>query len=176
MAKQETLVLIKPDGVQKNLVGTIISRFESSGLKVKAMKMQQPNEEITKKHYPLDEEWANSVFTKTKAAYEKLGKEMEYNNHLDLGQEIISRLCKFLVEGPIVAMILEGEDAISKVREIVGHTEPKQAEKGTIRGDLAAEESYQKADGEKRAVRNLVHASDSVKNANREIQVWFKSS
>ncbi|MDP4039019.1 MAG: nucleoside-diphosphate kinase [Candidatus Pacearchaeota archaeon] len=170
---EQTLVLIKPDGVQKNLSGKIISRFESAGLKIKALKLIQPTLELSKKHYPLDESWAKSVYEKTKSVYDKLGKPMEFNNYLDHGKSIQSRLQSFLLEGPVTAIVLEGENAITKVRNLVGHTEPLQAEKGTIRADFAPEESYEKADTEKRAVRNLVHASDAPETAKREIEIWF---
>jgi|TARA_Y100000310_G_C20365674_1_gene661043 nucleoside-diphosphate kinase len=170
---EKTLVLIKPDGVQKNLNGQIISRFESSGLKIRAMKMVQASEELTKKHYPLDEEWAKNLYNKTKASYDSKNKPMEFSNHLDLGKSIQSRLQLFLQEGPVTALVLEGENAISKVREIAGATEPSSALPGTIRKDFAPEETYTKADSENRAVKNLVHASDAPETAQREISVWF---
>jgi nucleoside-diphosphate kinase len=170
---QQTLVLIKPDGVQKNLSGQIISRFESAGLKIKALKLIQPSPNLTEKHYPLDEEWALNLFNKTKASYEKNNKPMEFSNHLDLGKSIQSRLKVFLQEGPVTAIVLEGENAISKVRELAGATEPSSALPGTIRYDFAKEETYAKADSENRAVKNLVHASDAPETAKREISVWF---
>lgn len=173
MEKEKTLVLIKPDGVRKNLTGKIISRFENSGLQIKAIKLIQATAELAEQHYPLDEEWAKSVFEKTKKAYEKSGDSMEYNNHIDLGREIQSRLKKYLLEGPVVALILEGDNAIEKVRKIIGNTEPKSAEPGTIRKDFAPEESYQIADKEKRPLHNLVHASDAPNTAAKEISIWF---
>jgi nucleoside-diphosphate kinase len=171
---EQTLVLIKPDGVQKNLNGKIIDRFESAGLKVKALKLIQASKTLTKKHYPLDEKWAKGLFEKTSSVYKESGKEMEFSNHLEMGQAIQERLQKFLLEGPVLAMILEGNHAIETVRKLVGHTEPRQALPGTIRGDFASFESYTIADSEKRAVRNLVHASDAPETAKREISVWFK--
>jgi nucleoside-diphosphate kinase len=174
MEIERTLVLIKPDGVNRNLSGKIIDRFENSGLNIKAMKLVQASIDIVKNHYPLNEEWAKSVFNKTKIAYEKMNRPMEYKGHLELGKIIISRLQKFLLQGPVVAIIIEGENAILKVREMVGHTEPKQASPGTIRKDFAPNESYELADGENRALRNLIHASDAQDTALREINVWFK--
>lgn len=172
-ANEQTLVLIKPDGVRKNLSGKIIARFEEAGLKIKAVKLIQASQELVANHYPLDEEWAKSVFAKTKTAYEKLGKPMKFSSHLKLGKEIQSRLQKFLLEGPVIALVVEGDNAIEKVRNLIGHTEPKQAAPGTIRKDFAPDESYEVADKEKRALYNLVHASDSKETAKREISLWF---
>jgi len=106
----------------------------------------------------------------------KGGEEIPEKDHIELGEKIQTYLVKFLTESPVVAMVVEGENAIEEVRKMLGATEPKSAEPGTIRGDLAPEESYQLADSEKRAIKNLVHASDSVENANREISHWFSES
>ena len=173
MTNEQTLVLIKPDGVQRNLAGEILSRFESAGLKINAMKMIQASDKLAEAHYPLDEEWALSVYNKTKAVYEKLGKEFGYKDHIEHGKTIQSWLINFLKEGPVIAMVLEGPNSIELVRKMVGATEPKQASSGTIRGDFASTESYTTADKEKRALRNLIHASDSIENAQKEIALWF---
>lgn len=171
---EKTLVLIKPDGVKRNIIGKIISRFEDTGLKIIAVKMIHVNEEHAGKHYPLDEEWARKVFEKTKSVYEKENKPMKYNNHLEWGEEIRKRNIDFIKEAPVVAMILEGPHAIEITRKIIGHTEPRQANPGTIRGDFISIESYMISDAEGRAARNLIHASDSVENAKREIDLWFR--
>jgi nucleoside-diphosphate kinase len=174
MRIEKTLVLIKPDGVVRNLNGKILGRFEDAGLKIKAMKMIKADFKKAEEHYPLDEEWAKNVFEKTKKSYESSGKKIRFNNHLDMGKFIQSGLKSFITEGPVVAVVLEGSHAIEIVRKMIGNTEPRQASPGTIRGDYASFESYAVADAEKRAVRNLVHASDSLENAKREISVWFK--
>jgi nucleoside-diphosphate kinase len=171
---EKTLVLIKPDGVQKNLIGEIIKRFEKANLKVCGLKMRHPDEELAKKHYPLDEEWAKQAFEKTKKTAEKENRTLEFTDHMDFAKTLQSWLVNFITESPITAMVLKGPNAISLVREIVGATEPKQADKGTIRGDFASDESYEKANTQKRAVRNLIHASDSPENALREISTWFE--
>jgi len=173
---EKTLIVLKPDAIQKNLVGEIISRFEKASLKILGMKMIHPDEDFAKGHYPLDEEWSKQVFEKTKASYDKRGEEIPEKDHIELGEKIQSYLIKFLTESPVVAMVVEGENAIEEVRKMLGATEPKSAEPGTIRGDLASEESYQLADSEKRAIKNLVHASDSAENAAREISYWFSES
>src|SRR3989344_3516789 len=173
---EKTLVLLKPDAVKRNLSGTIISRFESSGLKIKAMKLTNVSENLAKEHYFLDEQWAKNVFDKTLDSYQKEKKEMKYKDHLEFGKTIQKWNVTFLTEGQIIAMILEGPHAIELVRKMIGSTEPRSASPGTIRGDFASTESYQIADSENRVLRNLVHASDSIKTAEREIALWFKES
>jgi len=174
MTHQQTLVLIKPDGVQKQLIGEIIKRFEESNLKVCALKMVWPDEKLAEKHYPLDEEWAKQTFKKTKKVAEIENSQLEHSNHLDFGKTLQTRLIKYLIESPIIAITLKGPNAISTIRELIGSTEPLRAHPKTIRGKFASGESYKIADLEKRPVRNLVHASDSIENAKREISVWFK--
>ncbi len=176
MAIEQTLVLIKPDGVKKNIVGKIISRFEDTGLKIAAIKMVWADKELAEKHYPLEEEWAKSAYEKSRQAAEKSSREFKFKNHLDFGTFIQNTLKDFITESPIIAMVLEGPHAIEIVRKIVGPTEPRQAMPGTIRGDFISIESYTTADTGKRAIRNLIHASDSKENAKREIQIWFSKS
>ena len=171
---EQSLVLIKPDGVKRCLIGRIISRLEEAGLKICAMKMVWPNEDLAKNHYRLDEVWARNVFEKTKAVYEKENKALPYNDHIDLGQTIQSWNMKFLKEGPVIAMVIEGPHAIELIRKLVGSTEPRQAAPGTIRGDFASIESYALADSKQRVVKNLIHASDSQENGKREIGLWFQ--
>ena len=176
MKQEKTLVLIKPDGVQKKLIGEIIKRFEENNLKVLGMKMLYPNEKLAKKHYPIDEEWCKSAFEKTKKSAEEDNREIPFSNHMEFGKILQGWLVDFITECPIIAMTLEGTNAIKNVRDIVGATEPSKADKGTIRGDLASEESYEKANSIGRALRNLIHASDSIENAEREISVWFNDN
>lgn len=169
-----TLVLLKHDAVSRNLVGKIITRFEEIGLKIVAMKMVWPDENLAKNHYFLDEEWARAVFDKTKAGYEKENKVFPYKSHMEFGGQIQQWNMNFLREGPIIAMVIEGPHSIEIIRKLVGSTEPRSSAPGTIRGDFAMVESYPLADNKNRVLRNLVHASDSVKNADREIALWFK--
>jgi nucleoside-diphosphate kinase len=144
--KERTLVLLKPDAVQRNLVGEIIGRFEKAGLKIIAMKFLLPTKEQAYTHYKINP---------------------------NLPQAILDHLAKFLSASPIVAMVLEGNKAIPVVRKMVGSTEPLQSAPGTIRGDFTLD-SYDLADKDGRAVRNLVHASSSVDDAEKETSVWFK--
>ena len=163
---QKTLVLIKPDGVQRNLIGEIISRFEKGGLKVVEMKMLTATREILAKHYPADEEYLRIIGEKSQAAGDAV------DDVLEQGRKVVDALREFISSGPIVAMILAGEDAITNVRKITGYTDPAKADPGTVRGDLG-EDSILKANGEGRPVYNLVHASGTPEEAEKEINLWF---
>jgi len=176
MHKEKTLVLIKPDGVQRSLIGKITSRFEDAGLKIVAMKMLHADKELAQKHYPLNEEWAKNVFEKTLKSYQKDNKKMKYKDHIELGTTVQSWLIEFITESPIIAMVLEGPHAIELVRKMTGSTEPRQAAPGTIRGDFISIESYALADKNDRTIRNLIHASDSSENADKEISLWFSQN
>ncbi|MEK6898823.1 MAG: nucleoside-diphosphate kinase [Nanoarchaeota archaeon] len=175
MVIEKTLVLIKPDGVSRSLIGEIISRFEKIGLKIIGLKMAWANEELAKKHYFLDEQWARNVYDKTKKTKESLGENFPYKDHIQYGSMIQGWNAQFLKEGPVISLVLEGPHAIEIVRKIVGPTEPRQASPGTIRGDYAMIESYTLANDKSRVLRNLIHASDSVESAEREIALWFTS-
>lgn len=144
----KTLLLIKPDGVKRCLIGELTKRFEQRGLKVVGLKMIWVDEKFAKKHYTDD-------ITKRR------------------GEHVRNYLVNFLKEGPVVAMVLEGISSIEIVRKIVGETEPKAAVPGTIRGDFA-HVSYAYADKKKMVVRNVVHASANKKDAQYEIRLWFK--
>ena len=169
---EKTLIIVKHDGVLKGLIGEVIKRFENMGLKVAAMKMVWANEEVAKNHYQVTDEWANNVFTKAKESYEKQGKEFEFDNAKEYAGMIQSWNVNFLKEGPVVAIVFEGPHAVELGRKLVGDTQPRTALPGTIRGDFAYE-SYQISDVKKRPVRNIVHASGAVDEAEREIQLWF---
>lgn len=173
---EKTLLLLKHDSIQRGLIGKIIERFENIGLKIIAMKMVWADEERAASHYPLDEEWAKKVFEKTKKGYDSQGKKMTYQTPLELGETIQSWNKTFLSEGPVIALVLEGPHAVELSRKIVGNTEPRQALPGTIRGDFASIESYEIADAKKRVMRNLIHASDSPENAEKEISIWFSKN
>jgi len=141
---ERTCIIIKPDGVKRNLIGEIINRLEREGLSVRAIKMINAEVKTLRKHYSA---------------------------HID--KHFYRGLEAYLMEGPIVAMVFEGFEAVKKSRKIVGHTDPGQAGKGTIRGDLG-KDSLEIADREKRSVRNLIHASGTKDEADTEIGLWFK--
>lgn len=140
---EQTLVLIKPDGVERGLIGQIVTRFEQSGLKIVGMKLVKIDKEFSKKHY---------------AAH--------------ISKPFYKGLESFIVSGPVVAMVLEGIEAIDLVRKMVGATEPKSALPGTIRGDFS-HHSYGYADKKGIAIKNLIHASGSKEDAKTEVALWF---
>ncbi|MEK7473508.1 MAG: nucleoside-diphosphate kinase [Patescibacteria group bacterium] len=169
---EKTLVLIKPDGVQRGLIGEIIGRFERAGLKLIAMKMVHASHEDVDKHYALTEEWMMAVYTKAKAKYEANGETFPFHDHIAYGTDIKNGLITFLKSAPIVALALEGEMAVSLVRKLVGATEPASSAPGTIRGDLS-HDTYALSNTQNRPLRNLIHASGTVEEANNEIKIWF---
>jgi nucleoside-diphosphate kinase len=169
---ERTLVLIKPDGVQRGLIGEIIGRFERAGLKMTALKMVHAAEEDVDKHYALTEEWMKGVFDKAKAKYDAKGEAFPYTDHIAYGTEIKNGLVTFLKSAPIIAMVLEGHGAVSLVRKLVGTTEPASSPPGTIRGDLSLD-SYALSNSQNRPIRNLIHASGAVSEATSEIAIWF---
>lgn len=164
---ERTLVIIKPDGVKRNLIGEIIGRYEEGGLKVIGLKMIVVDKSLITRHYPEEDEYLISLGKKSEKAGDKV------TNHREHGLMIVRGLREYLTEGPVVAIILHGRDAIQKVRRITGYTDPTAAEKGTIRGDFG-EDSILKANSEKRAVRNLIHASGNQEEAEKEIALWFE--
>lgn len=165
--QEKTLVLIKPDGVKRNLIGEIIKRFEDNDLKVVELKMIIANKFQAENHYGADEAYLRSIGEKSAAAGDKVDDLVEH------GRKIITSMRNFLQSGPIVAMVLEGEDAIPRVRKITGFTDPSTAEKGTIRADLG-QDSILQANKEGRPVYNLIHASGNPEEAEKEIIVWFE--
>jgi len=169
---EKTLVLIKPDGVQRGLTGEIIGRFERAGLKITAMKMVHASHGDVDKHYALTEEWMRGVYEKAKAKYEADEQPFEFADHIAYGTAIKKGLIDFLKSAPIVAMVLEGERAVSLVRKLVGATEPASSAPGTIRGDLS-HDTYPLSNAQNRPLRNLVHASGAVEEAENEIKIWF---
>jgi len=140
---ERSLVLIKPDGVQRGLIGKIISRFEDAGLKLVGMKLVWVDKAFAKKHYA---------------------------EHVE--KPFYPGLEAMITMGPVLAMVLEGVHAIEIIRKMVGPTEPRAAPPGTIRGDFA-HVSYKYADKKGISIKNLIHASDSEKTAKREIELWF---
>ena len=173
MKNERTFVIIKPDGVQRSLIGEVIGRFERIGLKLVAMKMVLPTEAMAKQHYTLDPEWVRKVGEKSIANYAKKGLTPPSENPLDIGNVVLGNLVNYMTSGPVVAMTWQGAHAVGIVRKMVGSTEPLTSDVGTIRGDFVLD-SYQMSDLDGRAVRNIIHASGSVEEAKGEIDLWFK--
>ena len=134
---ERTLILVKPDGVRRQLVGEVISRIERKGYVVSAIKMIDADRALLSKHYAEHE-----------------------------GKPFYEPLLEFMTSGPVVALIAEGNRVIEGFRKLAGTTDPTTAEPGTIRGDLARDQGT-------KVVQNIVHGSDSVESANREIAIWF---
>jgi len=171
--KERTLVIIKPDGVQRSMIGEITKRFERIGLKLAAVKMMVATEEQIEKHYTLDPEWRRITGEKTIESYKKKGLKPPSEDPFEITEAILKNLKNYMVKGPLVAMVWEGAHAVKIVRKLVGGTEPLSSDVGTIRGDFVLD-SYQMADADGRAVRNLIHASGSTGEAENEINHWFK--
>ncbi len=172
MQRERTLVLIKPDGIQRSLIGEIIRRYERTGLKLVGLKFFIPTEEMVKNHYLVNDGWLESVGKKSKEAYIKKGLTPSFDDPVKCGQAVLERLLKYLTSGPVIAMIWEGNEAIGVIRKITGGTEPLTSDVGTIRGDFTID-SYELGDTDGRAVRNLIHASGSAQEAEKEIKIWF---
>lgn len=144
---ERTLVLLKPDAVQRGLIGRIIQRFEDAGFKIVGAKMVWIDDEFGKKHY-----------------FDVADRR---------GEKVLQVLLKFMTQGPVLALCVEGIHAVENVRKIVGSTEPKSAVPGTIRGDFA-HHSYLYTNNKNGAIRNLIHASGKLEEAKYEIALWFK--
>ncbi|MDD2913051.1 MAG: nucleoside-diphosphate kinase [Candidatus Pacebacteria bacterium] len=172
--KERSLVIIKPDGVQRSLVGEIIYRFERVGLKVVALKMVLANEDQCLKHYNKDDAWFKQKGERSVEERKNANMPVE-KPAIEYGKDIVRALVKFMTSGPVVVIILEGNQAVGIVKKIVGGTEPLTSDVGTIRGDLTVD-SYDLATLDTRAVRNLIHCSDSPDEAEREIGIWVKEN
>lgn len=171
MKKERALILFKPDAVQRGIVGEILSRFEKVGLKIIALKMLDAKEEQLAKHYYKDDEW---LVRKG----EGVKKNKSYSEDYDAkkaGQEIVDGLMKDMQICPIIAMVLEGHNAIHTVRRLAGPTNLNEAAPGTIRGDYA-HDTYDLANVSNRPIITIIHATDDAKDSEKEINTWFEPS
>jgi nucleoside-diphosphate kinase len=173
---EETLVVIKPDGVARGLTGRIIDQFQDAGLELARLELRRASSDLIERHYPNDEAWLASVGSKTLADYRRLGLDpSQYFGDTDpavIGRTIKSWLVDYMTQGPVVAMVLRGNEAVTRVRSLCGNTVPAQADPATIRGRFSSD-SAAAANAEKRPIHNLVHASGTVEEANHEIGLWF---
>jgi nucleoside-diphosphate kinase len=172
IAKERSLLLIKPDVLQRQIVGEILTRFERKGFKIVAMKMLNATEEQVGEHYIDEENYLREVGEKAKAGAQKRGEDVSDWDSLKRGKVIRRRNIEYLTCGPIVAMILEGFGVIKGVRKILGNTSPASGDVGTIRDDYSLD-TFVLADYISRSTRTMIHASDSKENAKREIDIWF---
>lgn len=175
--EQQTLVLVKPDGVMRGLVGEVLKRVERRGLKVVALKMVAVDRAHLEKHFPTDETWVGRLGDKglkTFAEYDLDVKEhMGTDDRMEIGKKVKESLFSYMTSGPIVAMVIEGLHAIDMVRKVAGHTLPVFAEMGTVRGDFSVD-SPAIANVENRAIHNIMHASETPEEAKNEIGLWFR--
>jgi len=167
------LIILKPDTIQRGIVGELITRFERKGLKIIGLKIMQPTVEFARRHYDKDEAWCEKVGQRTRKEYKEQGLPFNYESDVDAGKAVLESLVNYLACGPVIAMVLEGGLAVRHVRNMVGFFDPIDADMGTIRADYTIESSYVAGSGE-RAVRNMVHASGEVDEAEEEIKLWFK--
>ncbi len=177
---ERTLVVLKPDAIQRGIVGDVIGRFEKIGLKIIGVKMVLITEEIANKHYPVTRtEFIEGMGKKTLENYKEQGmdpkKEMGTESPKEIGLMVQKWLVKFITSDPVVAIVLEGPHAVELVRKVCGHTLPAKALPGTIRGDYSFDSSYL-ANSKKRPIRNLIHASGTVDEAEYEISLWFSET
>lgn len=170
--REKTLILMKPDAVARKIVGEIISRFEKKSLKVVALKLVHPTKEMVAAHYIDDENWLVETGTKTYNDFTEKGFKVEESPR-EIGLIIRKRLMYSMTAGPVVAMVVEGAHVIDAARKMRGATSPSHAEPGTIGFDYSVD-SYELGDAGDWGTKNIIHASDSVENATREIAIWFK--
>lgn len=169
--KERTFVMLKPDAIQRSLVGEIIGRFERAGLKIVTLKMLMLDEKKLWNHYAKDDAWFLKKGTKIVGDRTAHGMVVD-KEPIEYGKDIIRVLVKFMTAGPVVMLVLEGNSAVSVVKKLVGDTEPSTSDVGTIRGDFTMD-SYNIAAIDDRAVRNLMHCSDHVDEAQRELDLWL---
>lgn len=172
------MVLIKPDGVKRGLVGEVVARIEKRGLKIIALKMVNASKKQVDDHYPKDESWVKRLGEKSLNTYAKYGidpkKEMATDDPMEIGKAVRGWILDYMTSGPVVKIAVEGIHAIDMVRKLVGHSIPALAEMGTIRGDFSVD-SAALANSGKRAVHNLIHASETPAEAEYELKFWFNS-
>jgi nucleoside-diphosphate kinase len=174
---EQTLIVLKPDAVSRGLAGEVIKRFEQVGLKIVAARMVHVTKELAEKHYPQSRtEWLEMMGEKTLENYEKYGidpiEKLGTDDKGKIGIMIQKWLIDYITSGPVLAYVLEGPHAVELVRKICGGTLPLNAEPGTIRGDFAFDSSYLANTGT-RAIKNLIHASGNLEEAEYEIPLWF---
>jgi len=171
--KERSLVILKPDAIQRGLIGELIKRIERSGLKIIALKMTNATEDQCWTHYNKDDAWFKEKGEKLVENRKARGMELA-KEPIEYGRDIIAALIKFMTCGPVIPMIIEGNQSVAIVKKLVGGTEPTTSDVGTMRGDFTID-SYELANMDERAIRNLIHCSDEAKEAEREIDIWFKN-
>lgn len=177
MKKQKALIIIKPDGVQRGLIGRIVSRFETVGLKIIGLKFEWATKEKILVHYPETEAWFKKVGERTLTNYAKKSLDVKKifgtDDSIQIGRTVKKWLINYLQESPLFIVALESYDCIEIVRKLSGNTIPVLASPGTIRGDFS-HDTIDLANEQNRPLRNIIHASDTAEDGEKEIKVWFK--
>lgn len=176
MKKEKTFVILKPDTIQRSLVGEITQRLERTGLKLVGVKMIQATEDKLTEHYGKQDDWYIEKGTKRIRLLKEAGKLVDESRPpIEYGKDIIRGVVRYMQSSPVVAMVWEGNQAVAIVKKLVGTTDPTTSDVGTIRGDYQLD-SYSLSDAEQRGIRNLLHCSDQVTEAQREIDIWFTAA
>lgn len=173
---ERTLVLIKPDGVQRGLIGEAIGRFERAGFKIVALKMLKPSRELASRNYPDSEEWYRKVGERSTETFKSMGTDVKAKFGTDdpiaIGRIVKGWIVRFLSSSKVVAMVLEANNAAAHARKVVGETNPIKAIAGSIRADFSIDDVIN-GNALNRPVLNVVHASGSAQEAADEIKLWF---
>ncbi len=170
--EERTFISVKPEGIQRRFIGETITRFERLGLKLVACKMAMATKERVERLYPDDKDWYENCGSKTLAGYQKQGKS-DNRSAMEIGMWVREKLISGLVGRSVLAMVWQGANSVELGRKTVGATNPLQADSGSIRSGGSLD-SYALADTQERPVRNLVHASGSREEAEKDIAIWFE--
>jgi nucleoside-diphosphate kinase len=173
MKKEQTLVVLKPDTVQRSLMGEVINRIERTGLKLVAAKMFSPSEKLLTEHYGKNDEWYLAKGEKRLKMIQDAGVKVDPSRPaIEYGKDIIRGTIRYMQACPVLATVWEGNEAVAVVKKLVGTTDPTTSDVGTIRGDYQSD-SYSSSDVEQRSIRNLIHCTDVPSESAREINIWF---
>lgn len=174
---EKTFVMIKPDGILRGLVGEIYSRFERIGLKLVAGRMILPTVDQARGNYPGNAEWLVGMGEKTYKNYNndtnQIKNDLGVTDKLEIGNKIYEGLVEYLTESPVIISVWEGNHAVDVVAKIIGKTDPTLADIGSIRGDFGFDTPQFAVKSGRIVFKNLIHRSDSVEEARREIEHWF---
>lgn len=171
--KERTFVILKPDAIQRSLIGEITQRIERLGYKLVAAKFMVPTEDLLWKHYHKNDEWflkkGQAIIERKKAAGLPVEKEA-----IEYGKDIIRGTIKFMLAGPVLAMVWEGNQAVGVIKKLVGATDPLSSDVGTIRGDYSLDSFSIVEHDDRGTVRNLIHCTDDTSEYEREVSIWFQ--
>jgi len=175
---EKSFVMLKPDVLSRGLVGKIIQRFEEQGLKLVAARLIKAKKEQVEKHYPVkDEKWATGIGRKSTESFKNNKKKVKEaygtTNLKEIGEIVYKAMLEYFTSGPMVIMVWKGNHAIKRIRNLVGSTVPTFAEVGSIRGTYAFDTPPFAVKSGRITFKTMIHASDSRKEAKREIEIWF---